>query len=155
MRSRRSIQSLGTLFVLFVVFGALLTGGVWQLSASTVSFETPATPIGMYFARDVMIGEPWYETAFPGLGSLIVGLWPSFSYPSCEIEAHPGRAPRGGTVFLKWQSAYGEHALLTDVGIVPLSAIQPIIDIYESRDYTLVVSGRAGVVHCTTHVEVI
>ena len=72
--------------------------------------------------------------------------------PSCTINANPSNVQYGGSSTLMWSSTNATSATLTDFGSVATNGSQTASNIYNSKTYTLTVTGPGGSANCQTTV---
>ncbi|KKW26397.1 MAG: OmpA/MotB domain protein [Candidatus Kaiserbacteria bacterium GW2011_GWB1_52_6] len=116
----------------------------------------------------VSLSKPWYDLVLPGVGTLVENLIPQLrmnsggtadspekrSAPRCTITATPPDTDYGGQTTISWTTLNARHAILQDVGEVPLRGSYDISNVVSTRALVLAIEGDGGVGMCYTVVNV-
>ena len=122
----------------------------------------------------VVVENPWYVQAFPGIGGMAQRIIPGanilipppppppivrpvppvYPQPSCWISLEPRVILYGNSSTLEWGSFYALRATLSNVGVVPTSGTRRISPVVGDHLFTLRVEGQGGSGSCYTYLTV-
>lgn len=139
----------------------------WPVSSDVV-YSSESDPYYTYdpYETTITVDEPWYVTAFPGMGQVITPLLPPVvrptpiqppppPRPSCAIAASPRTIYAGGTTVVSWTTQNAARSILSGVGDVTGTGSRTYSNISAPQTFTLSVSGLGGSSSCSAQVSVL
>lgn len=139
----------------------------WPVSSDVV-YSNESDPYYTYdpYETTITVDEPWYVTAFPGMGQVITPLLPPIvrptpiqpppsPRPSCAIAASPRTISAGGTTVVSWTTQNAARSILSGVGDVAGTGSRTYSNISAPQTFTLSVSGLGGSSSCSAQVSVL
>ena len=139
----------------------------WPVSSDVV-YTSDSDPYYTYdpYETTVTVDEPWYVSAFPGMGQVIIPLLPPSVQPtpiqpppaprpSCSIAANPRTVSAGGTSLISWTSQNAARSVLSGVGDVAGTGSRTYSNLQNAQTFTLNVSGLGGSSSCIAQVSVL